>query len=288
MESRTLSENHQRILELVRDLRFTDREQLTALMADKLKENGTEFALRSLVARGYLSKNLRNANSPRATEGISRKRIVYYLAENGRTHFGFTERQRQVFNWKVARAGADMADLAHEVGISWFHTLGLLGHRDKLWDLVFKRGKHLGFGEEHHRHTPDSLAVFSSETGTYRRYVEYVHKAKIALSVRHAVRYYKAFQEEAIEGRVVWITRQYDKMRSLRAAIHEAVPEAGDYFLFVAQENVALDPTQLLKPIFATTDNAALALFPSRKSEKAVALRHASPPTVPQLANDLS
>ena len=267
----TLSSNHQRILELVRDLRFTDREQLTALMADKLKENGTETALRYLVRDGYLSKNLRNAHSSRAAEGISRKRIVYYLAEKGRTYFGFTEHQRQVFSWKVARAGADMADLAHEVGISWFHTLGLLGHRDRLWDLVFKRGKHLGFGEEHHRHTPDSLAVFSSQTGTYRRYVEYVHKAKLALSVRHAVRYYKAFQEGEIEGRVVWITKKTEKMRALRAAIAEEVPEAGDFFLFVAQENVALDPTQLLKPIFVTTDKAPLALFPSRKSEKAVA-----------------
>src|SRR5689334_22413392 len=99
-----LSPNHQEILETVLDWGIVDREQITALCErDGFSAEGIRTALGRLVRDGYLSRDLRNAHHPKAEMGLARKRICYYLAEKGRTHFDFQKVDRERLTGRVKK-----------------------------------------------------------------------------------------------------------------------------------------------------------------------------------------
>src|SRR5689334_8058908 len=114
----TLSPTTQAILETVRDWGVIDREQLTALSAhDGLSPDGVRTALGRLVTRRFLSRDVRIAHHPKAQLGLARKRIVYYLAQEGRTYFGFETKQREKLTAKIKRLTYYPERLPHAVGV---------------------------------------------------------------------------------------------------------------------------------------------------------------------------
>jgi hypothetical protein len=272
-----LTPNHQQLLETVRELVIADRECLT-LLCSRERENGeraafgkhgVEKALNLMVQRGYLSKNLREAFSPRAEIGLSKKRIAYHLAHKGRSLFGFSREDRLKLNRKVANANQrPFADLRHEMGITREHTRALLGERAGCWKAIVIRGErseivHEMPGGEKLRARPDLTILFDTFK-RFVRYYEFENLNSFSQTLEHARKYMELHKRGVLDGKVVWVTRSTLKMRSLRERlIRELGAEPGTLFVFLAQDQYPLEkPELLLKAELPTTSEKCSPLVP--------------------------
>jgi hypothetical protein len=269
-----LSGNQISLLEAVRLLEHPDREMITALCERSgFGEHGIRKQLGVLVRKGYLKSDLRYAQNTWSMQGLSRKRIAYWLSNEAYDFFNVPNPEKIQDRKDRYKLAQDHEQLGHKMMIAWFQTLGMVGHQRGLWDFDFRRGDGTMFkafldGKDRQQR-PDGLGTFEGHK-TFRRYLEAVHRARYARTAAHARKYLAALDDRRIDGRVVWLTHTTSEARNLRAALKEDFPGAGSLFIFLAQDMLSVsEPEKLLEATFMTTDGHG-PVVPSRKPQAQV------------------
>jgi len=236
-EASTLSDRVTKLIHAVKTLEPTDREQLTS----RLQETGygpfaVEKSLQRLTALGYLRSDYRVAHHVRAERGEARKRVAYFLGPKGKALFGYSPDQlRTKRNRLRLMEGHDGWNLHHNLGVSRFRCY-LLNAQDR--GLCTFKSKHIGteFEAGDRKHRPDYLLVINE----FPVYFEYERRNKLSKTVRHARRYWRAWNEHVINDPVVFVTQHPDHLEDIRQAIWEELGDTGNYFRFLSEEDYDL------------------------------------------------
>jgi hypothetical protein len=272
MSSSPLSPNHQRTLDLFRVRHFFTKAQLEVLMSKYLNENGVETALRRMVARGYIAKNIRFAYTPSQEKGPDAKRRVYVPTLLGMQTLGLSEKVREAFNRHYEKAGGDHGDLTHEMGISHAFTALQAGHYGGLWDCAWTEGRGTAIKSEFGQRTPDGVPVIN---GRDRYFFEMEYGNRPRKMLEAADRYWSAYEDGRIDGRLWYMTRSGGKMRAIRSALQKHFQDRDvdpSFFLFTDWDMVPLDrPEVLLERTCFTLSDKRVPLIPSRKAEEQIA-----------------
>lgn len=217
-----------------------DRETLTSrLLEPNFNARGVETALLRLVRAGWLRSDHRAAHDPRAEIGLARKRIAYFLDTKGKQYFEFTPEhlRERITKLRVLR-GHDGWNLHHDMGVSRFRAYLMNAEQKGLCRLNWKR--HVQFdiidGTDVHHHRPDYMVYIDDKP----LYIEYERKNKLSKSVRHAMRYWEAYDQQEIHAPVIFVAQHKGHLKLIREAIFEELGDKGNFFRFLSEDQYDL------------------------------------------------